>query len=491
MATETPATAAGQSSQADYFDTDSRGQCVNLIIHLLHNTSEMPCLCGPRGLGKTSFARRLEALMREDFKVLWVPLKTGEELAPAVCRQLRLPHSHPPSDWQRLLDDLPDGRPLLVLVDDAERLSPNAQQAMLDMADAGIRFVLVGSGPPSPALKSHIREIDLPGFTLEETREFLSYLGRRAGVPVASLDAAKLYKTSQGRPGVIIEQMEGRGAPKSGTPKRGAGLRFIVMAFLLAGVVGLVLWFQDEINGLLGSMPGHDDYITELPLPPQMAPERSAVVLPPVADASIVVAAESPSPGAARATDEKAAPEVALPAVELGAMRPEAPHVPAEPVPVMARPPVQDEASTSTLEQPAVAQLPEPPAAQPAIEQVESIAQEAPERPVTPLVGQPSADDGQGGGDTWLSDQPADHFTLQLVGARERSAIDRFVSRYELPKPYGVFMRDLGGKPWYSLVWGSFPDRNSALAASRQLPPSVRKDVWPRDFGSIQAQLGR
>jgi len=184
MATETPATAAGQSSQADYFDTDSRGQCVNLIIHLLHNTSEMPCLCGPRGLGKTSFARRLEALMREDFKVLWVPLKTGEELAPAVCRQLRLPHSHPPSDWQRLLDDLPDGRPLLVLVDDAERLSPNAQQAMLDMADAGIRFVLVGSGPPSPALKSHIREIDLPGFTLEETREFLSYLGRRAGVPV-------------------------------------------------------------------------------------------------------------------------------------------------------------------------------------------------------------------------------------------------------------------------------------------------------------------
>lgn len=497
MTSEMPAPATGQSPQGDYFDTASRGQCLNLIIHLLHNTREMPCICGPRGLGKTRFARHLETLLREDFKVLWTPLKTGEDLVPAVCRQLGITQSPLPSDWTRVLDERPVGKPLLVLVDDAERLSPNAQQAMLDMVDAGVRFVLVGAGLPSPALKSHVREIDLPALNLEETHEFLNYLGRRAGVSVASMDAVKLHKLSRGLPGIIIEQMEGRRTGKAVAPKRG-GSRAVLLAVLLVGGAGLALWYQDEINRLFGVGPAHDRYTVELPLPPQLEPGPSSAETAPAQMLESPASEETAGPATAVMTapaplvtpEPKAAPEVALPAFRLDttpqpepeiAVGPEAPVAAPVPETPPAAGPVGPQAAGEPAEPTTAAEIPAeatPPQPEPAT---------TPAPPATETAAAGSGDAGQ----AWLRSQPGDHFTLQLVGARERSAIDRFVRRHDLPEPYGVFVRDLGGRPWYSLVWGTFPSRDAALAAGKRLPARIQKDIWPRDFASIQAQLGR
>lgn len=506
MVTEATAATAGQASPADYFDTDSRGQCVNLIIHLLHNTREMPCICGPRGLGKTSFAHHLEALLRDDFKVLWVPLKSGEELAPAVCEQLGVPPSPLPTDWQRLLDELSEDKPLLVLVDDAERLSPNAQQTMLDMADAGIRFVFVGAGLPSPALKSHIREIDLPAFTLDETREFLSYLGRRAGVSVASLDAARLHKSSRGLPGLIIEQMEGRKAAKPAATRQGAGLRSLGLAALLVAVIAAALWFQDEINSLFSPDAGGDQQTVELPLPPQTIPAQPAAGSrpSPVTGPSLAETTE-PAPPEAESRQGLAVPKVALPAVELNIRRPVATPSEGASAPAVSAPSAPDEAKPAAVARPPAPKSPSPPVAASTTEPVKPVEPVKPAKqaqppeqltPATAGVPAPSPATRQAGlgsvadhDQAWLRAQPADHFTLQLVGSRERSAIDRFIKQYKLPKPYGVFVWERDGKPWYSLVWGSFPDRQRALAASKQLPPAVRKDVWLRDFASIQGLI--
>jgi septal ring-binding cell division protein DamX len=90
----------------------------------------------------------------------------------------------------------------------------------------------------------------------------------------------------------------------------------------------------------------------------------------------------------------------------------------------------------------------------------------------------------------WLRSRNPGHYTLQLVGARDRASIDRFVLRHAIKQPYAVFSRTLSGAPWYSLVVGDFPDRNAAVAARAALPAALAgSGIWPRTFGSIHKLL--
>ena len=116
-------------------------------------------------------------------------------------------------------------------------------------------------------------------------------------------------------------------------------------------------------------------------------------------------------------------------------------------------------------------------------------SRQAPEKPVVvrrqPALVVPQAAPRHGS--DWLKSRAPGHFTLQLVGARDRTAVEKFVRDHVIEEPYAIFARDLKGKPWYSLVAGDYPDRDAAIAARGQLPKGLeRSGVWPRTFGSIQ-----
>jgi DamX protein len=114
------------------------------------------------------------------------------------------------------------------------------------------------------------------------------------------------------------------------------------------------------------------------------------------------------------------------------------------------------------------------------------VGDDAPNGPTATVVPVPAEDPAM----AWLRSREPDRYTLQLIGSRERAAIDRFVERHGLRPPYAVFERALREAPWYSLVVGDYADRQSAVAARSDLPSALRdSDVWPRSFGSIQASL--
>ena len=93
-------------------------------------------------------------------------------------------------------------------------------------------------------------------------------------------------------------------------------------------------------------------------------------------------------------------------------------------------------------------------------------------------------------GIAWVRAQSPDRYTLQLVAARDRNAIVKYLKRHGISEPYAIFARDLKGQPWYSLVTGSYADRATAVQARTQLPSSLdASGVWPRTFASIQEQL--
>jgi len=90
----------------------------------------------------------------------------------------------------------------------------------------------------------------------------------------------------------------------------------------------------------------------------------------------------------------------------------------------------------------------------------------------------------------WLRSRQGGHYTLQLAGARDRASLDQITRQYRLPGNHAVFVRDLAGKPWYSLVYGDFPDRDAAIRARDALPVGLRgNEIWPRTFASIWEQL--
>lgn len=98
----------------------------------------------------------------------------------------------------------------------------------------------------------------------------------------------------------------------------------------------------------------------------------------------------------------------------------------------------------------------------------------------------PDADTPGGDGD-WLATRPAEHYTIQLIAAHNRQALEGFVSE----RTQGVSTRLLrtrrDGRNWYVVITGDYPDRDRARAALEELPADLRAEgAWIRTLGSLQ-----
>jgi septal ring-binding cell division protein DamX len=119
-------------------------------------------------------------------------------------------------------------------------------------------------------------------------------------------------------------------------------------------------------------------------------------------------------------------------------------------------------------------------------------SRQAPEKPAVVMT-RPAvvvSDAAPDGGSSWLKSRAPGHYTLQLVGARDRAAVQKFVRDHGIKEPYAIFARELKGKPWYSLVAGDYPNRDAAITARGRLPKGLEQSgIWPRTFESIQKSL--
>lgn len=90
----------------------------------------------------------------------------------------------------------------------------------------------------------------------------------------------------------------------------------------------------------------------------------------------------------------------------------------------------------------------------------------------------------------WIWDQDPRHYTLQLLGARSEASVRRFLRAHRLAGKAVYFKTRRKGGDWYSLVYGSYPDREQARKAAARLPASLREaGPWARSFASIHAEL--
>ncbi|MGB5744471.1 MAG: hypothetical protein WBM65_18835, partial [Sedimenticolaceae bacterium] len=277
------------SANASYFDTPARAERLQLLQHLLRNVGEVIYLRAPAGAGKTLFAHRLVETLREEMAVVWVRAGVDHDLALIAIDQLGLDSGalmQWPDDVLAALGD----QELLLVVDDVELLDLEAVYGLVSLHAQGGRLLLIGNGGLAKAKGVwDVQFVDLPPFDREQTAAFLR--GRTAAEAEDVTDAmvTALHNTSRGLPGPLLKGLteildvasrrRAKADSKSAPGSEQRAMRLFgppfwpwVAGAAVALVLGVVLVFQDDINGLLEEEIASDGRPAPTPIPKAVTP---------------------------------------------------------------------------------------------------------------------------------------------------------------------------------------------------------------------------
>jgi DamX protein len=102
-------------------------------------------------------------------------------------------------------------------------------------------------------------------------------------------------------------------------------------------------------------------------------------------------------------------------------------------------------------------------------------------------VAKPAAAPVSNSASGWYATQPAGNYLVQVLGTGSQSKAQALVNQYG--GNYRYFTKQHQGKPLYVLTYGSFANRNAAVAAIKALPAELQAGKpWVRTFASVQQE---
>lgn len=517
-------------------------QRLDLLTHLSQFSDTLLVVLGGEGAGKTTLAQQFRGHASENWRLCEVrggDIEGFQGLLQRLAECFGLgARQQAPDLPERIVEHCAGLREVMELpvlvIDDAHRLSPFILRALSVLAGDPQRTVqslrIILFGEPSlegllaeaglaPGLAPFVQILSLPRFNEVQAAAYLMYRLTVAGYagesPFSVTEVRAIAKHSDGLPGrmnqlardALVEHAGRQAAVAAHTgPDRGAALRRL----LVAGVAGVFVasgWYWLHQAG----QPEPEQ------VEPETGPEELPLALPPLTRRETIPLREVPdrtppsamdeTPPAEPAPDETPTDEGA-PAVPEAAMAEEAEGIPEEipPAATETQPPAVPEIPPPALEP---AEPPEPPEqvvpplppephrpAEAAIEPAPAPAEPASVQTVPGQVASGQATPAPAAGpdgllrEDWIRAQPDDHYTLQLLGSRHVEAMAEFVHKHKLTGELAYYRRIHEGGDWYTLLYGSFPDRAAASAAIAGLPAAVRSDrPWPRSFASVRNQL--
>lgn len=92
----------------------------------------------------------------------------------------------------------------------------------------------------------------------------------------------------------------------------------------------------------------------------------------------------------------------------------------------------------------------------------------------------------------WIWSQAPTNYTIQLAAGSSEAAVLQVKRQVSLPGELAVAKALRDGKPWFVLVYGSFPSKESARDTIGRLPAARKQSgPWARSFSSLQDELSR
>lgn len=121
----------------------------------------------------------------------------------------------------------------------------------------------------------------------------------------------------------------------------------------------------------------------------------------------------------------------------------------------------------------------------------EPSATPAPQPKPQPSVSKPSTAVDHGlKKEAWLLKQNPAHYSLQILALSNEKALPGFVKKHKLTKKAFYYQSTRKGSPWFSLLYGIYPNRDAAVTAINKLPAKLKKSgAWPRKLATIQQEI--
>lgn len=488
------------------------------LHHLARYSQLMLVVTGPVGSGKTLLRQALVASTNKQSVLSVVVSARGASDAASVLGQVAQSLEVAQPEVQAILSKVVQlaltGQEVYLLVDDAEQLDESALQALLELA-AGVsegrpHVFLFGEPSLIAGLEEiHVEEerfhvIELAPYSEEETREYLEQRleGAGRGIEVFSREQlVDIHENSDGWPGninqvardTLIEAMiASRNTAKRPTmgfkmPKKHV---LALSAVVVVAVAAAVLMpkkgdkapaeapaAQAQLPLGDGKSNGGNPAIefsgSSQPMPLPLVGQSQPVMREPLAQAAGMGDGEEGGPadntalqpGNPPPTVTTTAPPQGMAAGPAPTMAQAAPTQPVAPAP------------KPVATQPAKPVAPAKPAPAP--------TQVATAKPAAKPAEKPAAGNTGGG---WYAGQKPGNYVVQILGTSSEASAQAFVKAQG--GDYRYFKKNLQGKPLYVVTYGSFANRDAAVAAIKNLPAKVQAGKpWPRTVASVQQEL--
>lgn len=468
--------------------TQERTQVLDLLIHLISNSADSVLLCGPEGVGKSKLLTVLQGHEIPGCSFYFV--EGSSELSLETIRE-HLNKSLKSDKGDKYFGNLANA-PVksddvypkkILIIDDAGSLAPGLITAIIHYTEKNPQLrVIFALTHDQLHLKyrsdqeiedCHI--VELPPLTEKQCGEFLQHLSAKssAGVSADTLSDSQIsiiYRQTHGIPARIISAYSVPSPRKKNDNTTG----ILVTSVAVLVVVALaVQWFSSsqtipEANlpkDLPKGQPVKSPAI-DLDLPyltfPMLEPEGKQPSSYLKFDNSNKT---TPGNGEVLSNSSSPAPET-TPSAGIAAssseesLKPEATNQPNPENPDLTKP--------STTPAPGL-------------------------KPAETLAIQEVADADTVAGDSsaWLSSQPQERYTLQLmVLSRQQSILDVMKKYPSLQQNFRYVRKTIQNKEKFILLYGSFSDSGSANKAKKTLPSEFQKAMI-RKIGAVQKEFMR
>lgn len=488
------------------------------LHHLARYSQLMLVVTGPVGSDKTLLRQALVASTNKQSVLSVVVSARGASDAASVLGQVAQSLEVAQPEVQAILSKVVQlaltGQEVYLLVDDAEQLDESALQALLELA-AGVsegrpHVFLFGEPSLIAGLEEiHVEEerfhvIELAPYSEEETREYLEQRleGAGRGIEVFSREQlVDIHENSDGWPGNINQVardtlIEAMIASRTTAKRPTMGFKMpkkhvlALSAVVVVAVAAAVLMpkkgdkapaeapaAQAQLPLGDGKSNGGNPAIefsgSSQPMPLPLVGQSQPVMREPLAQAAGMGDGEEGGPADNTALQPGNPPPTVTTTAPPQGMA-------AGPAPTMAQ---------ATPSQP-VAPAPKPVATQPAkpvapAKPAPAPTQVATAKPAAKPAEKPAAGNTGGG---WYAGQKPGNYVVQILGTSSEASAQAFVKAQG--GDYRYFKKNLQGKPLYVVTYGSFANRDAAVAAIKNLPAKVQAGKpWPRTVASVQQEL--
>lgn len=418
------------------------GQCLELLSHLCQYGDDILLVSGPSGIGKSAMKEALINQGTDKFTVceVWAtPTITAEGLTERI----------------EIECDNQENKELLLLIDDAQNLPLDVITLLLQLKQRSVATSLlhiVLFATPEFEMKisrsilkdeffEQCHTIEIEPLTLAEVEAFLTHEWRdvhNSELLLSKSKCKKIYTLSGGIPGkakqVAKEVLSGKGGSQPRQNKTGLS-PFAVGVTVSFGILFCIL-----------------------------------AVIWPAADETLLV--ESPAAVAIAKMPEPICITEPTPTEPT----PETTEI--LPVAIVATP-VTDDDKIARLEDKLKA-----------LQQQLSAEQEARRAAEARFNHKPITQARNSVHETHILAMPSKNYALQLLGTSYEKKAQDFIFSNKLTNKAYYYRGIHKGKPWFIVVYGSYPSKIDAQNALYKLPISLRKlRPWPRQYSNIQNSI--